>query len=355
VISAEKIGDLIRNPHLAGSVPANELQEIREKFPYSSTLHLLYLKNIALSNDVQFEDQLRYAAAHVMDRERMYHVVHSGEPSTIVTAENPASDPGVIAGKEVAPEIQKQSFEPTGKISENDQEAAVGEPESISILTARTENEVSVPDQPGEAIHDDADQLEEAILPSLADRVYEKALADMEASHSEQQAGEEPEPLESTQSVGKPEENVDLSKLSFVEWLRYKQTQQADKNTAGAPLHKQGQQPVVKEGSPVIGSTDKKKKLSKNDVDSLLNKFISEEPSISRPKTAFFNPTVNARQSLEETADLVTETLAKIYVLQKNYSKAIKAYEQLSLVYPEKKTFFAGQIKKIREEQINNK
>ena len=48
---------------------------------------------------------------------------------------------------------------------------------------------------------------------------------------------------------------------------------------------------------------------------------------------------------------MVTETLAKIYALQKNYSKAITAYEKLILLYPEKKTFFASRIENLREEQ----
>ena len=77
---------------------------------------------------------------------------------------------------------------------------------------------------------------------------------------------------------------------------------------------------------------------------------MAEEPRISKPVQDFYNPVKSAQKSVEESDDMVTETLAKIHVLQKNYSKAISAYEKLILLYPEKKTFFASRIEKIREE-----
>ena len=49
--------------------------------------------------------------------------------------------------------------------------------------------------------------------------------------------------------------------------------------------------------------------------------------------------------------ELMTESLAKILLRQKKYKKAIKAYKILSLKYPEKNVFFAGQIQKIKKLQ----
>jgi hypothetical protein len=51
----------------------------------------------------------------------------------------------------------------------------------------------------------------------------------------------------------------------------------------------------------------------------------------------------------EEEATFITETLAKIYVNQGYYTKAINIYQKLSLQYPEKSAYFAGRIEKIEE------
>jgi hypothetical protein len=51
----------------------------------------------------------------------------------------------------------------------------------------------------------------------------------------------------------------------------------------------------------------------------------------------------------------MTETLARVYLEQKKYQKAIQAYEILILKYPEKSAFFAQYITDIKILQQNNK
>jgi len=82
----------------------------------------------------------------------------------------------------------------------------------------------------------------------------------------------------------------------------------------------------------------------------LIDNFIDKKASISKPKkTTFFKPVDVAKESLIENNDLVTATLAKVYLEQGHYDKAISAYEKLSLKYPEKNSLFADQIKLINK------
>ncbi len=92
------------------------------------------------------------------------------------------------------------------------------------------------------------------------------------------------------------------------------------------------------------------KKLSKKE---LIDKFIVENPSISRPKAEFYNPISVAQNSIIDQENIVSETLAKIYAGQGYVEKAISVYEKLSLKYPEKSVYFAAQIEALRKSNNN--
>jgi hypothetical protein len=67
-----------------------------------------------------------------------------------------------------------------------------------------------------------------------------------------------------------------------------------------------------------------------------------------KPKKEFYSPAKKAKESVSENAMPVSETLAQIFALQGNINKAIQVYEQLSLSFPEKKSFFASQIRNLK-------
>ncbi|MCX6280173.1 MAG: hypothetical protein NT004_19085 [Bacteroidetes bacterium] len=93
--------------------------------------------------------------------------------------------------------------------------------------------------------------------------------------------------------------------------------------------------------SPIAGSSSNASKKA------LIEKFIREEPRISKPQATFFNPTDSAIRSNYDDEDIVSETLAQLYAEQGNIPKAIHIYQKLSLLNQEKSRYFAAQIEKL--------
>ena len=87
----------------------------------------------------------------------------------------------------------------------------------------------------------------------------------------------------------------------------------------------------------------------------LIDKFIREQPVISRNKVEFFDARKEAASSIVDQDNIVSETLANIYIDQGYSEKAINIYQKLSLKYPEKSIYFAALIKKAKEEHNNKK
>lgn len=94
--------------------------------------------------------------------------------------------------------------------------------------------------------------------------------------------------------------------------------------------------------------TEPKVVVKDEKVESIIDKFIRENPNISRPKAEFYNPSNMAKMSAEEDDDLVSETLANVYLGQGLIKKAISTYEKLGLIYPHKMSYFAALINQLK-------
>jgi hypothetical protein len=145
---------------------------------------------------------------------------------------------------------------------------------------------------------------------------------------------------------------------SFSDWLTLSKTGVQPEEPLNRKLENELVPPTIVEQTPLpelnkpnaIVEKNQASQSNVNDFESILDKFIRENPRISRPKAEFYNPANMAKQSVEENEDIATETLAKLYVNQGHIKKAIRTYEKLCLIYPHRITYFADLIQKIKTE-----
>ncbi|MDC6389149.1 hypothetical protein PP182_10690 [Maribacter sp. PR1] len=154
-------------------------------------------------------------------------------------------------------------------------------------------------------------------------------------------ASKEPENNEKdTLEIGQPLNFDKKEKYSFTEWLQLTSKKKIERD-----------KPTLKTGNKA--EKNKTSSLKKQKFDRI-DKFIAENPKIV-PKENI-KPSFNAKDSIKmDKNELMTETLARVYLEQKKYKKAIQAYKILSLKYPEKSSFFADRIKSVQKIQQENK
>ena len=137
--------------------------------------------------------------------------------------------------------------------------------------------------------------------------------------------------------IGKPLEFSANEKHSFQEWLQLSRIE---------PIVREKEAFDTTEIPPL--DEEKKKKAE------LIDKFMESSPKISPVKQGAVSANY-LEPNRSDTSYLMTETLARVYLEQKKYQKAIQAYEILILKYPEKSSFFANRISDIKILQQNNK
>ncbi|NIJ43675.1 hypothetical protein FHR24_000114 [Wenyingzhuangia heitensis] len=104
--------------------------------------------------------------------------------------------------------------------------------------------------------------------------------------------------------------------------------------------------------TPIVREEPKKIEETVNPKLNIINQFIQNNPKISPVKKTIQTPTTALTPPNSDISnELMTETLAKVYLAQKKYDNAIQAYKILSLKYPEKSGLFADQIQRIKNLQ----
>ncbi len=196
--------------------------------------------------------------------------------------------------------------------------------------TEKAVTEITVKES--EEVKPAVNKLEESIK-----RTVEEAGTNDTTLAAPQEKTSEPENKNSEQvaeklKIGKPIAFTKNETHSFSEWLQLAQLK-----------------PIVREET--AKEPEKESGLDKK-LD-IIDRFIETNPKITPAKNAAPSPVVTSIND-NNNSSLMTETLAKVYLEQKKYTKAIQAYEILILKYPEKSVFFADRIADIKILQQNN-
>jgi hypothetical protein len=306
------VGDftyLLQNPDkVVSPVQTNQLEDVLAEYPYFQAARAMHLKGLKNLNSFKYNNALKVTAAYTADRDILFDFITSKD-----FLQNTIADS--LLGKTI-------SLKDTPTVSEE----IVSEFKKESALIEESA------DEPLPRTVKDADNILDPSLFSSKDPKIDKSISD------------DKKKAEETLEIGKPLNFTKKEKYSFGEWLQLT-THKPQKPKSEPNTTKKSE--VFKETE----STPKAIKLKKKKFD-LIDKFIEKNPKIVPAENSV---KIAIKDSLTfDKNELMTATLAKVYLEQKKYKKAIQAYKILSLKYPEKSSFFADRIKAVEKIQQEN-
>ena len=311
-MNLDQITAYIEDPSLLDATTLPVLKELADKHPFSSIYSLLYLNAVARFNSVSLDAALNDHAYQLNDRKKLYQFIRADFEATSDIISTDTTDKLI---ENVSASTTIDITEQTGEIELIDEQVAV-------LVPVNSENDSDA----AIITSDESALIEEQILTDVSTFERETSAHSLEQSYV--LPDDEFEEIPKVEEKNIVVEKINIAeKRSFTSWLNVQKSE--NKTTEIA-------QELVEE----------KQKPAKKDI---IDRFIAQQPSISRTKQEFFSPSRKAKESLSEDALPVSETLAKIYAAQGNCPKAIHVYHQLSLNFPEKKSLFAVQIEELKK------
>lgn len=306
----------------------DDLVKVTSEYPWFSIGHILLCKCDHLQSHIDLDRHLQKAAVYANSRTALYEYLTKERLEAQVK-----SFEQELVGWEESTDQQEEAEEVIFTESEPISEENVVLVEEPTVLEAVEVKE----SQELEEIVD----VEESTLPirkaSEFDDLQREILLEAISSSIELEAGEAEEADEKMDGVVGQEEDIkeqNHNLSAYAMWLKSR----AKGSTFGV------------DPQPIAEAQDPKRKQQ-----ALIDRFITTSPKITPGKADQFRTDDLARLSLIEDVTFVTETMARIYADQGQFAKAIKAYNVLSLKFPEKSVYFANQIKKLQERRKSTK
>ncbi|HCQ30489.1 MAG TPA: hypothetical protein DIU39_09395 [Flavobacteriales bacterium] len=311
VMTKHEFLEHIENPFLLSEKTLSEYEKLVAKYPFCSTIWLLYLKNLQLVNDIRFDEMLKRGAVACPDRSKLFTLIHQQPESNIEKVE-----PAITEEKETKTETPEQEVKTEAQ-----------KPAKENKKENKEENE-PIPELEKQYL---AGAVNATILQEVS-QLYEEPDTQKDLPEENQSIADEK--VEEDIPVG--EKLKEDEQHSFDEWIALLNHKKEQKESA----------------NQTVATPNKKNTI--DEFDSLIAQFLEKEPKIVHKKKEFYSPVNAARLSVTEDPEIVTETLALIYMQQGDFNRALRAYEKLSLKYPEKSSYFASQIKIIKQ-KLNKK
>jgi hypothetical protein len=288
-VNTETYTYLLDRPQNIEDQHMEALEGVIAAYPYFQSARALQLKALKNRNSYRYNDALRETAAYTTDRDILFEYITSEEfIQNEISEKIKQHDPSV---KEIEVSVENVS-------------------EQVSL---EIDNQLKAEIKKAEAILNP--DLFERKLASVENLVEDPGAPIIEES-----------PGELTLDTNKPLEFEKDDSHSFSEWLKL---------TKAVPVKREA-------------DSDKKEPDKKARKFELIEKFIQDNPKIEPGQRG--EKKKNLAKAFNQSPEtLMTETLARVYVQQKNYKKALQAYNILILKYPEKSGFFADQIRAIKK------
>jgi hypothetical protein len=291
-MNKETFTSLLKHPESINQKNLLGLSDIVEKYPFFQTARVLHLKSLKKSNSLLYNDALKLTAAYTADRNILFEYITSN----------------FFTQNEISDTIQKQ------------------EDSYLKLEVTSEDISEQVSKEIDQQLKTELKKADDILNPDLFHR-REKSVEKLTKDNNAKISASKNEITKSDLKKNKPLDFTKEDSYSFSEWLK------------------------LTTARPIIREETKNLVNSKKPNSDLINKFIQKNPKLKPSKSIFkYDNEENLANQITYTPEvLMTETLAKVYLQQNNYQKALQAYKILSLKYPEKSGFFADQIRAINK------